>query len=497
MVLELDPTTRPAGASVTRPEGASTPRSRTAEDVLELAREAGVAIVDLRFTDLPGTWQHFSIPVGELSLGLFTDGIGFDGSSIRGFQQIHESDMLLVPDPSTVTLDPVLRVPTMSIVCDVVDPPTRKPYSRDPRYVARKAESFLADSGIATTSYWGPEIEFYIFNSLRFDQNAHEGYYFIDSEEGIWNSGSNGVANLAHRPRHKEGYFPTPPADRFQDLRSDIVQAMIAAGIEVEVHHHEVGTAGQTEIDIRFGTLVETADKVLAYKYFAKNIANKAGFVATFMPKPLYADNGSGMHTHQSLWDGERNLFYDPDGYALLSDTARWYIGGLLAHAPAVLAFAAPTTNSYRRLVPGYEAPINLVYSQRNRSACIRIPTYFAKPSARRLEFRSPDPSCNPYLSFSAQLMAGLDGVINKIEPPTPIDRDLYELEGEERTGIKNVPGTLDEALDALEADQDFLYRGDVFTPDLVRTWLALKRASSKEVALRPHPYEFFLYSDV
>jgi glutamine synthetase len=490
MVLEIAPAS-------TRPEGAATARTRDVGDVLEQARESGVAIVDLRFIDLPGTWQHFSIPISELSPALFSEGIGFDGSSIRGFQHIHESDMLLIPDPTSAFIDPVLRTPTLSIICDVVDPITRQPYTRDPRYVARKAEAFLPTTGVATTSYWGPEIEFYIFNSLRFDQSAHEGYYFIDSEEGIWNSGSNGVANQAHRPRHKEGYFPVPPMDRFQDLRSDIVAAMIASGIEVEVHHHEVGTAGQSEIDLRFGTLVETADKVLKYKYLVKNVAHQAGYVATFMPKPMYGDNGSGMHTHQSLWDADRNIFYDADGYALLSSTARHYIGGLLAHAASVLAFAAPTTNSYRRLVPGYEAPINLVYSQRNRSACVRIPTYFDKPSARRLEFRSPDPSCNPYLSFAAQLMAGLDGVINKIEPPSPIDKDLYELPDGEKRRIRNVPGSLEEALDALAADNDYLLRGEVFTPDLLEAWLDLKRGSAKEVALRPHPYEFFLYSDV
>jgi glutamine synthetase len=486
MVLEI----------ASRPEGSATSRSRSVEELLEFARESGVAIVDLRFTDLPGTWQHFSIPVGELSASLFSDGIGFDGSSIRGFQQIHESDMLLVPDASTAFVDPVLRVPTLAITCDILDPITRRPYTRDPRYVARKAEAYLPTTGIATQSFWGPEIEFYIFNSLRFDQDAHSGYYFIDSEEGIWNSGSNGVPNLAHRPRHKEGYFPVPPADRFQDLRSEITQALIAAGIDVEVHHHEVGTAGQTEIDLRFGNLVETADKVLTYKYIAKNVVHRAGYVATFMPKPMYGDNGSGMHTHQSLWTEGRNLFYDSTGYALLSDTARHYIGGLLKHAAAILAFAAPTTNSYRRLVPGYEAPINLVYSARNRSACIRIPTYFDKPSARRLEFRSPDPTCNPYLSFAAQLMAGLDGIQNGIEPPAPIDEDLYELPLERRRQIRNVPGSLEEALDALDADHEFLLRGDVFTPDLIAAWLELKRAGAKEVALRPHPYEFFLHSD-
>ena len=480
-----------------RPSEAASIHTRTVAEALELARDAQVAIVDLRFTDLPGTWQHFSIPAGELSSELFVDGIGFDGSSIRGFQHIHESDMLLLPDPATAFVDPVLGTRTLSLICDIIDPLTRQPYTRDPRYVAKKAEAFLPTTGIATASYWGPEIEYYLFNSLRFDQNAHSGYYYIDSEEGIWNSGSNGVANLGHRPRHKEGYFPVPPADRLQELRSATVLRMIEAGIDVEVHHHEVGTAGQTEIDIRFGGLVETADKVLKYKYIAKNVAFANGYVATFMPKPMYGDNGSGMHTHQSLWGDGRNLFYDADGYALLSDAARHYIGGLLAHAPAVLAFAAPTTNSYRRLVPGYEAPINLVYSARNRSACIRIPTYFSKPSARRLEFRSPDPSCNPYLSFAAQLMAGLDGIINAIEPPAPIDKDLYELEGPERAAIRNVPGSLEEALDALEVDQEFLYRGDVFTRDLVETWLDLKRSSAKEVALRPHPYEFFLYSDV
>jgi glutamine synthetase len=466
-------------------------------DVIELARETGVKIVDLRFVDLPGQAQHFSVPVKELSENLFTDGIGFDGSSIRGFQHIHESDMLLMPDPSTAYVDPTLEVPTMVVVCDVVEPGSREPYSRDPRYVARKAERFLAESGIATTSFWGPEIEFYIFDSLRFGQSGHRGYYEIDSDEGIWNSDRNGTANLAHRPRPKEGYFPVPPLDKFQDLRSQMVLNLQAAGIDVEVQHHEVGGPGQAEIDIRYGTLLKTADKVLKYKYIVKQTAAKAGHVVTFMPKPLFGDNGSGMHTHQSLWKDGTNIFYDEGGYALLSDTARHYIGGLLKHAHAVLAFAAPTTNSYRRLVPGYEAPINLVYSQRNRSACIRIPTYFTSPEARRLEFRSPDPTCNPYLSFSAQLLAGIDGIINRIEPPAPLDKDIYELPPEEKAGIAGTPGTLEEALDALEADQQFLYRGDVFTPDLVESHLAFRRAAAKEVALRPHPYEFYLYSEL
>jgi len=469
----------------------------TPRDVIKKAKEAGTKIVDLRFTDLPGTWQHFSIPVGELNEALFEEGIGFDGSSIRGFQKIHESDMLLFPDSGRAMVDPCLEVPTMAIVCDVRDPLTKQPYSRDPRYVARKAETYLAKSGVADLSYWGPEVEFYIFNNVRFDQNAHEGYYFIDSDEGIWNSGSDTGFNLGFRPRHKEGYFPVPPTDQLQDLRSRIVLAMLDSGIDIEVHHHEVGTAGQTEIDMRFGPLVEMADNVLLYKYIVRNVCRQHGFTATFMPKPLFGDNGSGMHTHQSLWKGGVPLFYDKDGYALFSDLGRWYIGGLLKHAPAILAFAAPTTNSYRRLVPGYEAPIKLAYSARNRSACVRIPTYSDSPKARRLEFRSPDPTCNPYLAFSAMLMAGLDGVVNKIEPPAPVEADLYELEGELAEQVKDLPGSLPEVLDALEEDHDFLLKGGVFTQDVIDTYIAYKREREVDpVALRPHPYEFFLYYD-
>jgi len=469
----------------------------TPKDVIKKAKEAGTKIVDLRFTDLPGTWQHFSIPVGELNEALFEEGIGFDGSSIRGFQKIHESDMLLFPDSGRAMVDPCLEVPTMAIVCDVRDPLTKQPYSRDPRYVARKAETYLAKSGVADLSYWGPEVEFYIFNNVRFDQNAHEGYYFIDSDEGIWNSGSDTGFNLGFRPRHKEGYFPVPPTDQLQDLRSRIVLAMLDSGIDIEVHHHEVGTAGQTEIDMRFGPLVEMADNVLLYKYIVRNVCRQHGFTATFMPKPLFGDNGSGMHTHQSLWKGGVPLFYDKDGYALFSDLGRWYIGGLLKHAPAILAFAAPTTNSYRRLVPGYEAPIKLAYSARNRSACVRIPTYSDSPKARRLEFRSPDPTCNPYLAFSAMLMAGLDGVANKIEPPAPVEADLYELEGEQAEQVKDLPGSLPEVLDALEEDHDFLLKGGVFTQDVIDTYIAYKREREVDpVALRPHPYEFFLYYD-
>jgi glutamine synthetase len=483
--------------SVVIPGTAAAPAA-TPQAVINRAREAGIKIVDLRFTDLPGTWQHFSIPVKELTEDLFAEGIGFDGSSIRGFQKIHESDMLLFPDPGSAFVDPCLQVPTLTLVCDVRDPVTKQAYSRDPRYVARKAEAHLARSGVADTSYWGPEVEFYIFNSVRFDQNAHEGYYHIDSDEGIWNSGRNGTApNLGFRPRHKEGYFPVPPTDQLQDLRSRIVLAMQDAGIDIEVHHHEVGTAGQIEIDMRFGTLVRMADQVLLYKYIVRNVCVANGHTATFMPKPLFGDNGSGMHTHQSLWKDGVPLFYDQAGYALFSDMGRWYIGGLLKHAPTVLAFAAPTTNSYRRLVPGYEAPIKLAYSARNRSACVRIPTYSDSPKARRLEFRSPDPTCNPYLAFSAMLMAGLDGVANKIEPPAPIEADLYELEGEAAERVKDLPGSLPEVLDALEEDHDFLLKGGVFTRDVIDTYIAYKREREVDpVALRPHPYEFFLYYD-
>jgi len=468
--------------------------------VIELAAEKGVKIVDLKFTDLPGTWQHFSIPVSELKIEVFEEGLGFDGSSIRGFQKIHESDMLLVPDPATAFIDPALKVPTLSLICNVRDPITGQPYSRDPRYVAQKAEAYLISTGIATVSYWGPEAEFFIFNDIRFDQTTHSGYYFIDSDEGIWNSGAsfNGKPNLGYRPRYKEGYFPVPPMDKLQDLRSEMVLKMIEAGIEVEVHHHEVGTAGQAEIDMRFQTLTKMADQVMLYKYIVKNVAYQHGYTATFMPKPLFGDNGSGMHTHQSLWKDDVPLFYDPNGYAGLSDIARWYIGGLLKHTPALLAFAAPTTNSYRRLVPGYEAPINLVYSQRNRSACVRIPMYSDSPKAKRIEFRAPDPSCNPYLCFAALLMAGLDGIQNRIEPPPPIDKDIYELEPEEAAHIKSAPGSLGEVLDALEQDHEFLLKGDVFTKDLIETYIAYKRERElQQVNLRPHPYEFFLYYDI
>src|SRR5437016_13383065 len=394
----------------------------TPKQVVEFAREKGVKIVDLRFIDLPGIWQHFSITTGELIEDIFQDGLGFDGSSIRGFQKIQESDMLLIPDPNATFLDPFTEVPTLDIICNVRDPITGQAYSRDPRYVAQKAEKNLQTTGIGDTIYFGPEQEVFIFDDIRFDQSVNYGFYYIDSKEGFWNSGKEENPNLGYKPRYKEGYFPVPPMDQLQDIRSEIVLTLESIGVQIEVHHHEVEIAGQNEIDMRFDTLTRMADKLQMYKYVAKNVSRRRGKTATFMPKPLFQDNGSGMHVHQSLWKNEKNQFYEPGGYADISQACKYYIGGLLKHAPSILAFAAPTTNSYRRLVPGYEAPINLVYSMRNRSACVRIPTYFDKPEARRLEFRAPDPSCNPYLSFSACLMAGLDGVINQIEPPTPMD---------------------------------------------------------------------------
>jgi glutamine synthetase len=466
--------------------------------VRQLAKDAGIKIVDLKFVDLPGVWQHFSLPVRDLTDDLFTEGSGFDGSSIRGFQQIHESDMLLIADPDSAWVDPLLEVPTLNILCNVTDPVTRKPYSRDPRYIAQKAEAYLQSTGIADISYWGPELEFYIFDDVRYDQTARSAFYSIDSCEGIWNTGRAEEPNLGYKLRHKEGYFPCPPADQFQDFRSKIILALEEIGIPVEIHHHEVGTAGQGEIDMRFTSLTRMADNVLAYKYILRNVAAKHGKTVTFMPKPIFGDNGSGMHCHQSLWKGETNLFYDEKGYGGISQMARHYIGGLLRHAPALLALCAPTTNSYRRLVPGFEAPVNLVYSQRNRSAAVRIPVYSRSPKAKRLEFRCPDPTANPYLALAAQLMAGLDGIQNKIDPGEAIDKDLYELEPEEAEKVKSTPGSLPEVLDALEKDHAWLLEGDVFTQDVIDTWIKYKREKEvAPVALRPVPYEFFLYFDL
>jgi glutamine synthetase len=406
--------------------------------------------------------------------------------------------MLLVADPETAYADPTLTVPTLSMICNVFDPVTREAYTRDPRHIAQKAEAYLKSSGIADISYWGPEAEFYIFDNVRFDQNAQSGYYFVDSEEGVWNSGKNEGKNLGYKLRHKEGYFPCPPADIYQDLRSEIILKMDEVGVPVEVHHHEVGTGGQAEIDMRYGPLTRMADSLMYYKYIIRNVCRKYGKTATFMPKPLFGDNGSGMHCHQSLWKGETNLFWDEKGYAQISETARHYIGGLLKHASALLAICAPTTNSYRRLVPGYEAPVNLVFSQRNRSAAVRIPVYSRSPKSKRLEFRCPDPSCNPYLCFAAQLMAGIDGIVNKLDPGEPVDKDLYDLEPHEAERIKSTAGSLGEVLNALEDDHAWLLRGNVFTPDVIETWLAYKR--ERELApinLRPVPYEFFLYYDL
>ncbi|HEU4760530.1 MAG TPA: type I glutamate--ammonia ligase [Dehalococcoidia bacterium] len=475
-----------------------------AQRVSDLIKKHNIQIVDLKFNDLPGLWQHFSIPPSELTemddltTSIWVEGIGFDGSSIRGFQKIQESDMILIPDPDTARLDPACSIPTLSVLCDIYDPLTKQPYSRDPRYVARKAEEHLRKTGIADTSYWGPELEFFIFDDIRFDQNENCGYYYVDSVEGEWNSGRDEKPNLGYKPRFKEGYFPVPPHDSLQDIRSEIILTMMGVGIPIEVHHHEVATAGQCEIDMKFDSLVSMADKVLWYKYIVKNLARKHNKVATFMPKPLYGDNGSGMHTHQSLWKNGTNIFYDPEGYALISDAARHYIGGLLKHAPALMAFCAPTTNSYKRLVPGYEAPVNLVYSARNRSAAARIPVYTANPKAKRIEFRPPDPSCNPYLAFPAMLLAGLDGIENEIDPGPPLDKNTYELTPEEEASLRTVPGSLEESLRALEDDHDFLLKDGVFTADVLDVWLEYKReAEIDPVRLRPHPWEFYLYFDV
>jgi glutamine synthetase len=473
------------------------------QKVADLIKKNNIQIVDLKFTDLPGLWQHFSIPpkdiveTDDLPNSIWVDGIGFDGSSIRGFQEIQESDMILIPDPATARIDPACSVPTLSILCDIADPLTREPYSRDPRGVAKKAEAYLKSTGLADLSYWGPELEFFVFDDIRYDQNEHEGYYHIDSVEGQWNTGSNTGPNLGYKPRYKEGYFPVPPHDTLQDIRSEMVIEMEKVGITIEVHHHEVATAGQNEIDMRYDTLVQMADNVLWYKYIVKNVARKHGKVATFMPKPLFMDNGSGMHTHQSLWKGNKPLFFDAKGYALTSEMCRWYAGGLLRHAPALMAFCAPTTNSYKRLVPGYEAPVNLVFSARNRSAAARIPMYTNNPKAKRIEFRPPDPTANPYLAFSAMLMAGLDGIQKKMDPGAPLEKNTYELSPREERRLKTVPGSLEESLRALENDNEFLRRGGVFTDDVIETWLSYKRENEIDpVRLRPHPWEFHLYFD-
>jgi len=474
----------------------------TPEEVLKFAQENGAKMVDLKFVDLPGSWQHFSIPVRELREETFVEGVPFDGSSIRGFQTINESDMLVIPDVTTAIMDPFTSIPTLSLVCNIAHPGPlgpKKPYSRDPRYIASKAEAHLADSGIADTSYFGPEAEFYIFDDVRFNSTDNIQYAEIDSHEAHWNNSHNSSPNLGHRMRVKEGYFPVAPMDTLQDIRSEMALLLEELGAPVEAQHHEVGGAGQAEIDIRFNTLVKTADNMMLYKYVTKNVARRHGKTVTFMPKPVFGDNGSGMHTHQSLWKNEKPLFYDCNGYAGISQIARYYIGGLLTHAPALLAIAAPTTNSYKRLVPGFEAPVNLVFSKGNRSAAVRIPLT-DNPKAKRAEFRPPDPTANPYLLFAALLMAGLDGIRREIDPSEhgfgPLDRDLYHLSAAEMREIRSVPGSLYESLNALEDDHAFLLEDDVFTTDVLEHYVEFKRAQADEVGLRPVPIEFAFYYD-
>jgi glutamine synthetase len=470
----------------------------TAEEVLTFIREENVEFIDVRFCDLPGTIQHFTVPVSTFDADVFTEGRMFDGSSIRGFQAIHESDMLLLPDPTTAVLDPFRQHKTLNLTFSVFDPLTGAAYSRDPRNVTAKAAAYLKGTGIADTAFFGPEAEFYIFDSARFATGPNEGYYHLDSIEGAWNTGAlEDGANLAYKPAYKGGYFPVSPTDHFTDLRSEMVNKLIECGITTEMQHHEVGTAGQAEIDIRFGEILEMADKVMLFKYVIKSTARAAGKTVTFMPKPLFGDNGNGMHCHQSLWKDGEPLFYDETGYGGLSDIGRWYVGGLLKHAPSLLAFTNPTVNSYHRLVPGFEAPVNLVYSARNRSACCRIPLTGSNPKAKRIEFRVPDPSANPYLAFAAMLMAGIDGIKNKIEPPDPLDKDLYELPPDEAAEVPTVPGSLDAVLNILEADHAFLTEGGVFTPDLIETWIDYKRTKEIDaVRLRPTPHEFEMYFD-
>jgi glutamine synthetase len=466
------------------------------KSVLEFARQHDAKILDLRFTDIPGLWHHVSYPIEQLTEGSFEEGFGIDGSSIRAWAGIHESDMLLKPDANCHLLDPFTEVPTLVLVCDVVDPVTKQAYDRDPRFIARKAEMYLSSSGIADAAYFGAEAEFFIFDNVRFDQREQYGFYYIDAEEGRWNSGRE-ANNLGYRPRFREGYFPVAPTDHYQDLRSEMMLTMQSCGMEVECHHHEVASGGQTEIDLKFDSLLRSADKMLLYKYIVKNVANRNGKTVTFMPKPIFGDNGSGMHTHQSLWKAGEPLFAG-DGYAGLSQLALWYIGGLIHHGPALSAIIAPTTNSYKRLAPGFEAPVSLAYSRRNRSAACRIPMYSASPGTKRVEFRPPDPSCNPYMAFAAMLMAGLDGIENKIEPGKPLDKDIYETDPEEVSKIPSMPGSLEEALDALQRDHAFLLKGDVFTEELLRTYIEYKRSKEVDaVRLRPHPYEFALYYDI
>jgi len=468
----------------------------TPKDFFDFAKKHGAEMVDLKFTDLLGTWQHCSFPIETWDEGTFKEGVGFDGSSIRGWQGIHVSDMMAVPDPDTTCLDPFFAKPTVSVIANIVDPVTREDYSRDPRHVARKGEAYLKSTGIGDTAHIGPEPEFFIFDEVRYHQNQHLAMYEIDSVEGAWNTARFEEPNLGYKPSFKGGYFPVSPTDTYHDLRGEMVYEMRKVGIVVEAHHHEVATAGQSEIDMQYRPLVKMGDQFMWYKYIVKNVARRSGKTVTFMPKPIFEDNGSGMHTHFSLWKGAKPLFAG-DGYAGLSDIGLYAAGGILKHAPAILAFAAPTTNSYRRLVPGFEAPVNLCLSARNRSASVRIPMYSPNPKAKRLEFRCPDPTCNGYITWTAILMAAIDGIQNRIDPGEPLDRDIYEMTPEELAGTRKTPGSLEEALVALEADHAFLTKGGVFTSDLIETWIAWKREKElTELALRPHPYEFYLYYD-
>jgi glutamine synthetase len=469
----------------------------TPKDVLDMAKENGVKVVDLRFMDFPGLWQHFSVPLRELEESSFEDGFGFDGSSIRGWQPIHASDMLVVPDADTAQMDPFFEAPTLVLICNIVDPMTREPYTRDPRNIAQKADAYLKSSGIGDVAYIGPEAEFFIFDDIRFESTRFGAFYEIDSIEGNWNTGREEVPNLGYKPRHKEGYFPVPPMDKFQDLRTEMVLTLEELGIETEAQHHEVATAGQAEIDMRFKPLLQMSDQLMWFKYVLKNVAYRNNHTVTFMPKPIFEDNGTGMHTHISIWKDDQPLFAG-DKYAGISQDALYAIGGILKHARALCALTNPTTNSYKRLVPGFEAPVNLAYSSRNRSAAVRLPMYSTSPKAKRIEFRTPDPSCNGYLAFSAILMSVIDGIQNKIDPGDPLDKDIYNLPPEELAEIPSAPGSLDEALDALKADQEFLLKGDVFTKDAIDMWIDYKIENEiNDVKLRPHPHEFYLYYDI
>jgi glutamine synthetase len=471
--------------------------SMTPAQVLEMAKEKKAKVVDLRFMDFPGIWQHFTIPIGELDESMFEDGFGFDGSSIRGWQPINASDMLVVPDPDTAKIDPFYDETTLVLIGNIEDPVTRESYTRDPRNIAKKAEAYLKSTGIGDTAFFGPEAEFFIFDDIRFESTRHSAFYSVDSVEASWNTGREECPNQGYKPRHKEGYFPVPPSDKFQNLRTEMLLTLESLGIDIECQHHEVATAGQAEIDMRFKPLLEMGDQLVWFKYVLKNVAYRYGHTVTFMPKPLFEDNGTGMHTHTSIWKEGQPLFAG-DKYAGLSQEGLWAIGGVLKHARTLCAFTNPTTNSYKRLVPGFEAPVNLAYSSRNRSAAVRIPMYSASPKAKRIEFRTPDPSCNGYMAFSAILMAVLDGIQNKIDPGDPLDKDIYSLPPEELAEIPSAPGSLDEALAALEADHEFLTKGDVFTPDVIEKWIEYKQENEVDaVKLRPHPHEFYLYYDI